>query len=74
MREPETDCAIHPAATTPPHPRAENLLTNRHALAREVCGGDFTTGVKRSQCINHGLDYGFADQITLLISVEAIKQ
>jgi len=39
-----------------------------------VCGGDFTTGVKRSQCINHGLDYGFADQITLLISVEAIKQ
>jgi polyisoprenoid-binding protein YceI len=44
-------------------------------LKREVCGGDFTTNVKRSQWgINYGLDYGFADQITLLISVEAIKQ
>lgn len=42
---------------------------------REACGGDFTTTVTRSQYgINYGLNFGFADQIPLLISVEAIKQ
>jgi polyisoprenoid-binding protein YceI len=44
-------------------------------LKREVCGGDFTTSIKRSQWgISYGLNYGFSDQIPLLISVEAIKQ
>lgn len=42
---------------------------------REVCGGDFTATIKRSAYgISYGLQYGFPDDIPMLISVEAVKQ
>jgi polyisoprenoid-binding protein YceI len=43
-------------------------------IKREVCGGDFTTTIKRSQ---FGITYGqqvAPDDVRLLIQVEAIKQ
>ena len=44
-------------------------------LKREVCGGNFTTTITRSQWgLSWGLNYGFADQIPLTITVEAIAQ
>ncbi len=44
-------------------------------LKREVCGGDFETTITRSQWgVNYGLNYGFSDQVHLLVQVEAIKQ
>jgi len=44
-------------------------------LKREVCGGDFDTTITRSQWgVSYGLNYGFSDQIHLLIQVEAVKQ
>ncbi|MBS0447424.1 MAG: polyisoprenoid-binding protein [Proteobacteria bacterium] len=44
-------------------------------LKREVCGGDFETTITRSQWdVSYGLNYGFSDQIHLLIQVEAVKQ
>ena len=43
-------------------------------LKREVCGGDFTGSVKRSQ-FGLGLAPGaVADDVTLLVAVEAIRQ
>jgi polyisoprenoid-binding protein YceI len=42
---------------------------------REVCGGDFETTIKRSLWgINWGLNFGFADDVRLLVQVEGIKQ
>lgn len=44
-------------------------------LKREVCGGDFETSIKRSQWgASYGLNYGFADDMRLVIQVEAVKQ
>ena len=44
-------------------------------LKREVCGGDFETTIKRSQWgVNYGLNYGFSDDLHLIIQVEAVKQ
>jgi polyisoprenoid-binding protein YceI len=44
-------------------------------LKREICGGDFETTIKRSQWGMHwGLESGVADEVRLLIQVEAIKQ
>jgi polyisoprenoid-binding protein YceI len=44
-------------------------------LKREVCGGDFETTIKRSQWgVNYGLEFGMADDVRLLIQVEAVKQ
>jgi polyisoprenoid-binding protein YceI len=44
-------------------------------LKREVCGGDFTTTLVRSHYgITYGLNYGFPDNIRLLVQVEAVKQ
>ncbi|MGL4187857.1 MAG: YceI family protein, partial [Sphaerotilus sulfidivorans] len=44
-------------------------------LKREVCGGDFETMIKRSQWgASYGLNYGFADDMRLVIQVEAVKQ
>jgi polyisoprenoid-binding protein YceI len=44
-------------------------------LKREVCGGDFETTIKRSKWgVNYGLNFGFPDDVRLLIQVEAIKQ
>lgn len=44
-------------------------------IKREVCGGDFQTTVKRSLWgVSWGLDYGFSDDVHVLIQVEAVKQ
>ncbi|HEV8690571.1 MAG TPA: YceI family protein [Ideonella sp.] len=44
-------------------------------LKREVCGGDFETTITRSQYgVNYGLNWGFPDNVRLLIQVEAVKQ
>lgn len=43
-------------------------------LKRETCGGDFDTTILRSQWgINWGLNFGFEDQVHLLVQIEAIK-
>ncbi len=44
-------------------------------LKREVCGGDFTTTLKRSLWgVNWGLKMGAADDTAVIIQVEAVKQ
>jgi polyisoprenoid-binding protein YceI len=44
-------------------------------LRREVCGGDFEATIKRSQWgVDYGLQFGFPDEVRLLIQVEAVKQ
>ena len=44
-------------------------------LKREVCGGDFEATITRSQYgVNYGLNWGFPDNMKLVIQVEAIKQ
>ena len=44
-------------------------------LRREVCGGDFETTLKRSLWgVDYGLNFGFPDDVRLLVQVEAIKQ
>lgn len=44
-------------------------------LKHEVCGGDFEATIVRSQYgVNYGLNYGFPDNVHLVIQVEAVKQ
>jgi len=44
-------------------------------LKREVCGGDFSADLKRSLWdVKYGLDWGFPDNMRLVIQVEAVKQ
>ncbi len=44
-------------------------------IKREVCGGDFDTTIVRSQYgVNYGLNYGFPDNVHLVIQVEGVKQ
>lgn len=44
-------------------------------LKREVCGGDFEAVLKRSAWgADYGIAYGFADEMRLVIQVEAVKQ
>ncbi len=44
-------------------------------VKREVCGGDFDTTIVRSQYgVTYGLNYGFPDNVHLVIQVEAVKQ
>jgi len=44
-------------------------------LKREVCGGDFSTTLKRSLWgVNWGLQMGVTDEVPLTIQVEAVKQ
>ena len=51
-----------------------NCYTNP-MLKREVCGGDFSTTIKRSQWgVDYGLEVGVPDDVRLLIQVEAVKQ
>jgi polyisoprenoid-binding protein YceI len=51
-----------------------NCYTNP-MLKREVCGGDFDATIQRSQWgINYGLNYGFPDNVHLVIQAEAVKQ
>ena len=42
---------------------------------REVCGGDFEATIRRSQWgVSYGLDFGFPDEVRLLVQVEAVRQ
>lgn len=44
-------------------------------LKVEVCGGDFETTIARSAYgMDWGLEYGFADNVRLVVQVEAVKQ
>ena len=44
-------------------------------LKVEVCGGDFETTLVRSQYgMGWGLNFGFSDNVRLLVQVEAVKQ
>jgi polyisoprenoid-binding protein YceI len=44
-------------------------------LRREVCGGDFGATIARSQWgMDWGLNYGFSDEVRLIVQVEAIRQ
>ena len=44
-------------------------------VKREVCGGDFDSTIVRSQYgVSWGLNYGFPDNVHLVIQVEAVKQ
>ena len=44
-------------------------------LRREVCGGDFEATLKRSLWgVDWGLNFGFPDDVKLIVQVEAIKQ
>ena len=44
-------------------------------LKREVCGGDFEATIQRSQFgMAYGLQWGFPDNVRLVVQVEAIKQ
>lgn len=43
-------------------------------VKREVCGGDFETHIQRSQWgVLWGLQFGFEDDVRLIIQIEAIK-
>jgi polyisoprenoid-binding protein YceI len=43
-------------------------------IRREVCGGDFEAHIKRSQWgLLWGLNFGFEDDVRLLIQIEAIR-
>jgi polyisoprenoid-binding protein YceI len=44
-------------------------------VKREVCGGDFETTIARSQWgMGYGLNWGFPDNVRLLVQIEAVKQ
>ncbi|MDI4634343.1 polyisoprenoid-binding protein [Pelomonas sp. V22] len=44
-------------------------------LKREVCGGDFTATIDRTQWgVDYGLAWGFPKEVRLVIQVEAVKQ
>ena len=44
-------------------------------VKKEVCGGDFDATIVRSQYgVSWGLNYGFPDNVHLVIQVEAVKQ
>lgn len=44
-------------------------------LKREVCGGDFEATIDRTQWgMNYGIDWGFAKNVRLLATIEAVKQ
>jgi polyisoprenoid-binding protein YceI len=50
-----------------------NCYTNP-MLKREVCGGDFDATIQRSQWgVSYGLNYGFPDNVHLVIQAEAVK-
>jgi polyisoprenoid-binding protein YceI len=44
-------------------------------LKREVCGGDFEATIQRTQWgMDWGMNFGFQDNVKLVVQVEAIKQ
>jgi len=62
--------------TNPVVLKAQNYnCYNSPMIKREVCGGDFDTTIVRSQYgVTYGLNYGFPDNVHLVIQVEAVKQ
>jgi len=62
--------------TNPVVLKAQNFnCYNSPMIKREVCGGDFDTTLVRSQYgVTYGLNYGFPDNVHLVIQVEAVKQ
>ena len=62
--------------TNPVVLKAQNFnCYNSPMIKREVCGGDFDTTIVRSQYgVSYGLNYGFPDNVHLVIQVEAVKQ
>ena len=62
--------------TNPVVLKAQNFnCYNSPMIKREVCGGDFDTTIVRSQYgASYGLNYGFPDNVHLVIQVEAVKQ
>lgn len=48
---------------------------NSPMLKREVCGGDFVGTIDRTKFgMNYGVDWGFAKNVRVIISVEAVKE
>jgi polyisoprenoid-binding protein YceI len=62
--------------TNPVVLKAQNYnCYNSPMIKKEVCGGDFDTTIVRSQYgVSYGLNYGFPDNVHLVIQVEAVKQ
>jgi len=62
--------------TNPVTLKADNFnCYNSPMVKREVCGGDFSMAVTRSQYgVSYGLNYGFPDTMRVIIQVEAVKQ
>ena len=62
--------------TNPVTLKADNFnCYNSPMVKREVCGGDFSMPVTRSQYgVSYGLNYGFPDTIKIVIQVEGVKQ
>jgi polyisoprenoid-binding protein YceI len=62
--------------TNPVVLKAQNYnCYNSPMIKREVCGGDFDTTIVRSQYgASYGLNYGFPDNVHMVIQVEAVKQ
>ena len=62
--------------TNPVTLKATNFACyNSPMLKVEVCGGDFETTVVRSQYgMGYGLNWGFSDNVKLVIQVEGVKQ
>ncbi len=62
--------------TNPVVLKAQNYnCYNSPMVKREVCGGDFDTTIVRSQYgVTWGANYGFPDNVHLVIQVEAVKQ
>ncbi|OYU82752.1 MAG: hypothetical protein CFE45_26955 [Burkholderiales bacterium PBB5] len=62
--------------TNPVTLKATNFACYMNPMLKvEVCGGDFETTLVRSQYgITYGLNYGFSDNVKLVIQVEGVKQ
>ncbi len=62
--------------TNPVTLKATNFNCYMHNMLKvEVCGGDFETTLVRSQYgLTWGMNYGFSDNVRLVIQVEAVKQ
>ena len=62
--------------TNPVVLKAQNFNCYMNPMVkREVCGGDFDATIVRSQYgVSYGLNYGFPDNVHLVIQVEAVKQ
>lgn len=61
--------------TNPVVLKAQNFNCYQNPMLKhEVCGGDFDATIQRSQWgVNYGLNYGFPDNVHLVIQAEAVK-